>query len=135
MHTFARDPANRILIKNHKLIPIFVQLLYSDIENIQRVTAGVLCELAVDKEVVATIEQEGGTVPLAELANSPNEAVSTYANAVLNHMSDGKPEDFYKRLSADRYTRMLRGDVEMNEWNNDLGFGQDLSVSIFIFKN
>lgn len=38
--------------------------------NFQRVAAGVLCELAVDKEVAELIEQEGATAPLTELLNS-----------------------------------------------------------------
>jgi hypothetical protein len=36
----------------------------------KRVAAGVLCELAVDKEVAELIEQEGATAPLTELLNS-----------------------------------------------------------------
>ena len=51
------------------------QLLYSPIENIQRVAAGVLCELAADKEGAEVIEQEGATAPLTELLHSRNEGV------------------------------------------------------------
>ena len=51
------------------------QLLYSPIENIQRVAAGVLCELAADKEGAEMIEQEGATAPLTELLHSRNEGV------------------------------------------------------------
>jgi catenin beta 1 len=50
-------------------------LLYSDIENIQRVSAGVLCELAEDKEAADLMEQEGATAPLTELLHSRNEGV------------------------------------------------------------
>ena len=42
-------PFFRALIRGLSVIPIFVQLLYNEIENIQRVAAGVLCELAADK--------------------------------------------------------------------------------------
>lgn len=52
-----------------------VQLLYSPIENIQRVAAGVLCELAQDKEAAEAIEAEGATAPLTELLHSRNEGV------------------------------------------------------------
>ena len=52
-----------------------LQLLYSPIENIQRVAAGVLCELAADKEGAELIEQEGATAPLTELLHSRNEGV------------------------------------------------------------
>jgi len=54
-----------------------VQLLYSPIENIQRVAAGVLCELAQDKEAAEAIEAEGATAPLTELLHSRNEGVGT----------------------------------------------------------
>lgn len=50
LHTLAKDPHNRAVIRSLNLIPIFVQLLSSELENIQRVAVGVLCELASDKE-------------------------------------------------------------------------------------
>ena len=50
-------------------------MLYNEIENIQRVAAGVLCELASDKEGADMIEQEGATAPLTELLHSRNEGV------------------------------------------------------------
>lgn len=56
-----------------------MQLLYSPIENIQRVAAGVLCELAQDKEAAEAIEAEGATAPLTELLHSRNEGVGTSA--------------------------------------------------------
>ena len=55
-----------------------MQLLYSPIENIQRVAAGVLCELAQDKEAAEAIEAEGATAPLTELLHSRNEGVGMY---------------------------------------------------------
>lgn len=55
-----------------------MQLLYSPIENIQRVAAGVLCELAQDKEAAEAIEAEGATAPLTELLHSRNEGVGVY---------------------------------------------------------
>lgn len=50
LHTLAKDPHNRAVIRSLNVIPTFVQLLYSEVENIQRVAVGVLCELAADKE-------------------------------------------------------------------------------------
>ena len=50
-------------------------MLFNEIENIQRVAAGVLCELAADKEGAEMIEQEGATAPLTELLHSRNEGV------------------------------------------------------------
>lgn len=55
-----------------------LQLLYSPVENIQRVAAGVLCELAQDKEAAEAIEAEGATAPLTELLHSRNEGVGEY---------------------------------------------------------
>ena len=49
-------------------------------ENIQRVAAGVLCELAQDKEAAEAIEAEGATAPLTELLHSRNEGVGEYTS-------------------------------------------------------
>lgn len=59
----------------HLTPPLSLQLLYSPVENIQRVAAGVLCELAQDKEAAEAIEAEGATAPLTELLHSRNEGV------------------------------------------------------------
>lgn len=64
-----------------------LQLLYSDIENIQRVSAGVLCELAADKEGAEIIEQEGATAPLTELLHSRNEGVGKERYSCTFHTS------------------------------------------------
>lgn len=50
LHTLAKDAHNRAVIRSLSVIPTFVQLLYNEVENIQRVAVGVLCELARDKE-------------------------------------------------------------------------------------
>lgn len=50
LHILAKDQHNRVIIRSLGVIPTFVQLLYSEIDNIQRVAVGVLCELASDKE-------------------------------------------------------------------------------------
>lgn len=77
LHILARESHNRAIIRQQMVIPIFVQLLFNDIENIQRVAAGVLCELAADKEGAEMIEQEGATAPLTELLHSRNEGNAT----------------------------------------------------------
>ena len=66
---------------------VCVQLLYSPIENIQRVAAGVLCELAQDKEAAEAIEAEGATAPLTELLHSRNEGVGTYKVTAIHIMA------------------------------------------------
>ena len=70
-----RDHTSLAVSRGLSVIPIFVQLLYNEIENIQRVAAGVLCELAADKEGADMIESEGATAPLTELLHSRNEGV------------------------------------------------------------
>lgn len=75
LHTLARDSHNRAIIRQQAVIHVFVQLLFNDIENIQRVAAGVLCELASDKEGAEMIENEGATAPLTELLHSRNEGI------------------------------------------------------------
>lgn len=75
LHILARDPHNRAIVRSQNVIPIFVQLLFNEIENIQRVAAGVLCELAIEKEGAEIIEHEGATAPLTELLHSRNDGV------------------------------------------------------------
>ncbi|KAL4217021.1 Catenin beta-1 [Mactra antiquata] len=129
LHILAREGHNRAVIRGLNCIPLFVQLLYSPVENIQRVAAGVLCELASDKEGAELIEQEGATAPLTDLLHSRNEGVATYAAAVLFRMSEDKPQDYKKRLSVELTSSLFRGDQNM-AWNehpgfDDVGFGQD----------
>lgn len=63
-----------------------LQLLYSPVENIQRVAAGVLCELAQDKEAAEAIEAEGATAPLTELLHSRNEGVGECTSSYRTHL-------------------------------------------------
>lgn len=113
LHILAREAHNRAVIRGLNGIPLFVQLLYSPIENIQRVAAGVLCELAADKEGAELIEQEGATAPLTELLHSRNEGVATYAAAVLFRMSEDKPQDYKKRLSVELTSSLFRDNQNM----------------------
>ncbi|XP_071447482.1 armadillo segment polarity protein isoform X2 [Hetaerina americana] len=125
LHILARESHNRAVIRGQLVIPIFVQLLFNEIENIQRVAAGVLCELAADKEGAEMIEQEGATAPLTELLHSRNEGVATYAAAVLFRMSEDKPHDYKKRLSMELTNSLFR--EEQNMWNGgEMSMGPDL---------
>uniref|UniRef100_A0A803VDV9 Junction plakoglobin n=1 Tax=Ficedula albicollis TaxID=59894 RepID=A0A803VDV9_FICAL len=81
LHILARDPMNRMEIFRLNTIPLFVQLLYSPVENIQRVAAGVLCELAQDKEAADAIDAEGASAPLMELLHSRNEGTGECCHA------------------------------------------------------
>lgn len=52
---------------------------------------------------------------------------ATYAAAVLFRMSEDKPSDYKKRLSAELSNSLCRED--QNTWPpNDLGMGPDLQV-------
>merc|ERR1719154_438377 len=119
LHILAREGHNRAIIRGLSVIPIFVQLLYNEIENIQRVAAGVLCELAADKEGAVMIEQEGATAPLTELLHSRNEGVATYAAAVLFRMSEDKGGEYTKRLSQELKSSLYQRGQEENLWGND----------------
>ena len=94
------------------------QLLYHELENVQRVAAGVLCELANDKEGADMIEREGATATLTELLHSRNEGVATYAAAILFRMSEDKPPDYKKRLSME-LTNSLFDRESM--WGHEMG--------------
>uniref|UniRef100_A0AAY4CYW3 CTNB1 protein n=1 Tax=Denticeps clupeoides TaxID=299321 RepID=A0AAY4CYW3_9TELE len=126
LHILARDVHNRIVIRGLNTIPLFVQLLYSPIENIQRVAAGVLCELAQDKEAAEAIEAEGATAPLTELLHSRNEGVATYAAAVLFRMSEDKPQDYKKRLSVELTSSLFR--TEPMAWNETADLGLEMGA-------
>ena len=69
--------------------------MYSPIENIQRVAAGVLCELAAEKEGAEVIEQEGATAPLTELLHSRNEGVGEYRAKLSTDSIDLYELSFY----------------------------------------
>lgn len=105
LHILARDPVNRAEIANLQTIPLFVQvireteavtlpcrdyyvmfvftnflppllqLLYSPVENVKRVAAGILCELALDKPSAELIDSEGASAPLMDLLHSNNEGI------------------------------------------------------------
>ncbi len=68
-----------IRVKGHVfqslMLTPFLQLLYSHAENITRVAAGVLCEVAQDPDGAILIEWENATAPLTELLHSRNEGV------------------------------------------------------------
>lgn len=73
LHLLSRDTYARTIIRQQMVVSIVVQLLYNSIENIQRAAAGLLCELAMEKEGCDIIEQEGAVGVLQELQQSRNE--------------------------------------------------------------
>lgn len=46
-------------------------------DNVKRVSSGVLCELALDKQSADIIDGEGACAPLMELLHSSNEGIGT----------------------------------------------------------
>ncbi len=59
------------------------QLLSSHAENLTRVAAGVLCEIAQDQDGAALIEKDNATAPLTELLHSPNEGIGEWVVSYL----------------------------------------------------
>ncbi|XP_061625812.1 junction plakoglobin a [Phyllopteryx taeniolatus] len=110
LHILARDPVNRAEIANMQTIPLFVQLLYSPVDNVKRVAAGVLCELALDKQSAEAIDGEGASSPLMELLHSDNEGIATYAAAVLFRISEDKSAEHKKRVSRELTHSMFKND-------------------------
>ncbi|XP_076585200.1 junction plakoglobin a-like [Chaetodon auriga] len=111
LHILARDPINRAEIANLQTIPLFVQLLYSPVDNVKRVAAGVLCELALDKPSADLIDSEGASAPLMELLHSNNEGIATYAAAVLFRISEDKNSDYKKRVSVELTHSLFKHDA------------------------
>ncbi|XP_067288123.1 junction plakoglobin a [Pseudorasbora parva] len=110
LHILARDPMNRSTIASMDTIPLFVQLLYSPLDNVKRVAAGVLCELALDKHSAEIIDSEGACAPLMELLHSSNEGIATYAAAVLFRISEDKNPDYKKRVSVELTHSLFKHD-------------------------
>uniref|UniRef100_H3CXY0 Junction plakoglobin n=1 Tax=Tetraodon nigroviridis TaxID=99883 RepID=H3CXY0_TETNG len=110
LHIMARAPINRGEIAGMQTIPLFVQLLYSYVENVKRVAAGVLCELALDKQSAELIDAEGASAPLMELLHSNNEGIATYAAAVLFRISEDKSSDYRKRVSVELTHSLFKHD-------------------------
>ncbi|KAK3533536.1 hypothetical protein QTP70_023322, partial [Hemibagrus guttatus] len=110
LHILARDPANRAMITDLSTIPLFVQLLYSPGDNIKRAAAGVLCELALDKNAALIIDSEGAAAPLMELLHSNNEGIATYSAAVLFRISEDKNADYRKRMSVELTHTLFKHD-------------------------
>ncbi|CAJ1053705.1 junction plakoglobin a [Xyrichtys novacula] len=110
LHILARDPVNRAEIANLQTIPLFVQLLYSPVDNVKRVAAGVLCELALDKPSAELIDAEGASSPLMDLLHSNNEGIATYAAAVLFRISEDKNSDYKKRVSVELTHSLFKND-------------------------
>ncbi|XP_051532667.1 junction plakoglobin-like [Myxocyprinus asiaticus] len=112
LHIMARDPVNKATIASMDTIPLFVQLLYSPLDNVKRVAAGVLCELALDKQSAEIIDAEGACAPLMELLHSSNEGIATYAAAVLFRISEDKNPDYKKRVSVELTHSLFKHDPD-----------------------
>ena len=114
LQLLAKQPVNRDLIRpNSELIQMLVELLYNEQEAVQRVAVATLCELATEREGADKIEQEGATIPLTNLLNSRNEAISTYSAAILYQFSDGKSLDYKKQLTSELSSSLYRDDLNL----------------------
>lgn len=110
LQIMARDPVNKLTIASMDTIPLFVQLLYSPLDNVKRVAAGVLCELALDRQSAEIIDAEGASPLLMELLHSNNEGIATYAAAVLYRISEDKNADYKKRVSVELTHSLFKHD-------------------------
>ena len=118
LQLLAKQPVNRDLVRsNGELIQVLVELLYNEQEAVQRVAVATLCELAAEKEGADKIEQEGATIPLTNLLNSRNEAISTYSAAILYQFSDGKSLDYKKQLTSELSSSLYRDDLNLSNLN------------------
>lgn len=94
LHILAKEAQSRVMIRGLKCTPLFVQLLYSPNDNIQRVAAGVLCELAAEKDGADQIVREGALGPLNELVRSGNETLASYAATLMFRLNDENKQQF-----------------------------------------
>lgn len=98
LQIMAKDEQNRIQIREQKVIPMLINLLYLSNENILKADIGLLCELALDKEGADAIKIEGAIQPLTNLM-SRNDAIAAYAAQVISSLQ--KPKGGKKRISAE----------------------------------
>jgi hypothetical protein len=122
----ARDPINRTAIKESNVIATICSFLSLQSvnpsltnENMQRSAAGLLCELAMDKDAVELIEKQNVTHELQALLHSPNESVATYAAATMYRMSEDKSPDVRKRLSQELTHSLFRADEDVMNYDVD----------------
>lgn len=110
LHLLAKDSVNRQIIRELGIVAVCIELLYSEVENIQRFSAGLLCELANDKEGAEKIEQEGATNILTNLLNSRNDGLSAFCAAILFRLSEGKSQDYKNQLNSELTNSLYRDD-------------------------
>lgn len=88
-------------------LAIFVQLLHSPHDSIQRAAAGVLAEISQDRdglEILASLP--GASARFDEMVHSRNEAISTYASAIVMRLAEerrglvGNPYVFSSHVDA-----------------------------------
>ena len=137
LHILAKDKHNREIIRNIKIIPTIVELLYSPSDNLKRVAVGVLCELALDKEGIDLMKAEPIDAPLRQLLHSNNHTLATYSACFLCRMSAEKDEEDKKRLSLDFNQSPFRedgvnwgpssADIDMNLLSLEEVFGDQIS--------
>lgn len=80
--------------------------------------------MSVDRESADLIEVAGATSQLSALLCSQNEGVASYAANIIFKMSEGKPQEYRKRLSIE-LTNSLR---QEETWSNNIGAGHDFPV-------
>ncbi|KAI3360267.1 hypothetical protein L3Q82_014580, partial [Scortum barcoo] len=79
LHILARDPINRGEIASMQTIPLFVQLLYSYVENVKRVSAGVLKVRAGPGQTVCRAHRRRGSISTPNGAAALQQRGNRYA--------------------------------------------------------
>jgi len=122
LHILARNPNIRAAIRSLNIIPILIQILYTNNSNMIRVVCGLLNELSRDEEGARVIEVEGATEQLQNLVHTPDTHIAAYSASVLynilSFMDNKASAEYMKRLSVDLTNQMnnenrIRGDQEV----------------------
>lgn len=75
---YLHSSSHSIIIYSHS------QFLYHTVDNIVRVSAGLLCELAQEADSAAEIERENASARLTDLLHSHNEGIGMSSFDVIN---------------------------------------------------
>ena len=93
-----KDYGNQIHMKNINCVGFFVQLLNTQHDKIQHIAAGLLAELAQNKECVASIDQQPGVhFYLTKMFSRPDAVADNNAKTLLYHINE------YKSMSMNRF--------------------------------
>ncbi|XP_063727841.1 armadillo segment polarity protein-like isoform X2 [Symsagittifera roscoffensis] len=111
LHILARNPNIRAAMRSLNVVPMLIQILFSQNENMVRVVCGLLNELSRDEEGARVIEMEGASEQLQSLVHATDTHIAAYSASVLYNIlsyMDNKSSqvEHMKRLSVDLTNQM-----------------------------